>query len=200
MFVRVNNLTGATDIDAAVALVREKVVPALRDQKGYRGVTVSGNAESGEVGVLTMWDSLADLEASESAVAHLRDETVAAAGGSVTVTKMEQVITEVGSQPPAEGCSLRIVEVTMDPSKVDEQIAWFRENVLPQLKGSAGFRLVRLMADREAGRFLVGSVWSDDATMHAGDAAAEERRGAAKERGVEVSEPRFRKLLLSQIS
>lgn len=200
MFVRVNNVTGAKDVDAGVALVREKVVPALRDQKGYRGVTVSGNADTGEVGVLTMWDSMADLEASESAVAHLREETVEAIGGSVTVSKMEQVIVEVGSQPPAEGCSLRIIEVTMDPSKVDEQIAWFRENVLPQLKTSAGFRLVRLMADRQAGRFLVGSVWSDDASMHAGDAAAEERRRGAKDRGVEVSEPRYRKLLLTDIS
>lgn len=200
MFVRVNTVTGATDVDAGVALLREKVVPAMRDQKGYRGLTVSGNAETGEMGILTMWDSMADLEASESAVKHLRDEIVAAVGGSVIVAKMEQVIVEVGSQPPAEGCSVRIVDVTMDSSKVDEQIAWFRENVLPQLKGSAGFRLVRLMADREAGRFLVGSVWSDDASMHAGDAAAEERRRGAKERGVEVSEPRFRKLLLSQNS
>lgn len=200
MFVRVNNVTGAKDVDAGLALLREKVVPALRDQKGYRGVTVSGNADTGEMGVLTMWDSMADLEASESAVAHLREETVAAIGGSVTVSKMEQVIVEVGSQPPAEGCSLRIIEVTMDPSKVDEQIAWFRENVLPQLKTSAGFRLVRLMADRQAGRFLVGSVWSDDASMHAGDAAAEERRRGAKDRGVEVSEPRYRKLLLTDIS
>lgn len=200
MFVRVNTVTGAKDVDAGVALVRDKVVPALQDQKGYRGVTVSGSPADGEMGVLTMWDSLADLEASESAVAHLRDETVAAVGGSVTVAKMEQVIVEVGSQPPAEGCSLRIVEVTMDPSTVDEQIAWFRENVLPQLKGSAGFRMVRLMADREAGRFLVGSVWSDDASMRDAGAAAEERRRTAKERGVDVSEPRYRKLLFSQLA
>lgn len=200
MFVRVNTVTGAKDVDTGVALVRDKVVPVLRDQKGYRGLTVSGSHETGELGILSMWDSMADLEASEGAIAHLREETVAAIGGSVTVVKMEQVVGESGSEPPAAGSSLRIIELSMAPAIVDDQINWFRENVVPELKSAAGFRFVRLMIDRNEGKGIVGSAWSDDETMHAGDAAAKTRQASAKERGVNVSDARFRKVLFSQMN
>ncbi|GAC1316964.1 MAG: hypothetical protein NVSMB12_14310 [Acidimicrobiales bacterium] len=200
MYVRANTVTGAKDIDTGVSLVRDKVVPVLKEQKGYRGLTISADRDAGEVGILSLWDSLADLDASDSAIGKLRQEVVAAMGGSVTVTKMEQIVAEVGSEPPSEGCSLRIIEITMDPAIVDQQIAFFRENIVPELKATAGFRLVRLMVDRAAGKGMVGSVWADEASMRAADAAAEERRVAAKGRGVEISDPRYRKILFSQIS
>ena len=61
MFVRVNTVTDAQDIDAGVALLREKVIPELEGQKGFRGVTASGNRSTGECGILGLWESLEDL-------------------------------------------------------------------------------------------------------------------------------------------
>jgi len=43
MFVRVNTVTGAENIDAGVAHLQDKVIPELQGQKGFRGLTASGN-------------------------------------------------------------------------------------------------------------------------------------------------------------
>lgn len=49
-------------VDDSVALFRESVVPALRDQEGYRGVYVLLTPE-GKVLVITFWESEEDAEA-----------------------------------------------------------------------------------------------------------------------------------------
>jgi hypothetical protein len=53
MFARVNNVTGAKDIDAGVAYLRDKVVPELQGQKGFRGLTMSGTVRRERSGY---WD------------------------------------------------------------------------------------------------------------------------------------------------
>ena len=58
MFVRVNTVTGAKDMDAGVEFLRDKVVPEVRGQKGFRGLTASGNRSTGEFGILSIWESL----------------------------------------------------------------------------------------------------------------------------------------------
>ena len=81
MFVRVNTVTGAKNIDAGVAFLRDKVVPELKGQKGFRGLTASGNRSTGDFGILGLWETLEDLKASDSAVSKLRQESVAVIGG-----------------------------------------------------------------------------------------------------------------------
>ena len=116
MYVRVNTVSGATDIDAGIAALRDKVVPALMDEKGFRGLTVAGNHSTGEVGILGFWETREDLDGSEGAVSQFRQETMEALGGSISVAVMEQVVNEIGDAPPAVGNPLRIVTVTMEPA------------------------------------------------------------------------------------
>jgi hypothetical protein len=37
MYVRITRVTGATDIDSGIAVLRDQVAPELEHQKGYRG-------------------------------------------------------------------------------------------------------------------------------------------------------------------
>lgn len=199
MFARVNNVTGAKDIDAGVAFLRDKVVPEVQGQKGFRGLTMSGNRSTGEVGILGLWETLADLEATDSTVSKLRKEAMDVLGGEITVATMEQLVAEVTKPQDMVGRPLRIVRVKMDPAKVDEQVAFFRSDVLPEMKATAGFLAVRNLIDRKTGNGNVGTIWADEDSMRAAEAIAEERRPLALARGVEISDPNFRTILLSHL-
>jgi heme-degrading monooxygenase HmoA len=199
MFVRMNTVTGVKDIDAGVTLVREKVLPEVQGQKGFRGLTVSGNKSTGDFGILGLWDTLEDLKASESVVAKLRDEIVSTIGGDISVAVLEQVVAEVAQPRDMTGCSLRLVRIKMDPAKVDEQVGFFKADVVPALKAQPGFVAIRNMIDRSTGEGAVGSVWADEKSMQAAEAGAEERRQQAATRGVTISEPSFRTILFAHL-
>ena len=200
MHVRISTVTGATDIDAGVKFLREKAVPELQQQRGFRGLTASGDRASGLVSVLSIWETEDDLKASESAAGKVRDEAVGVFGGDVTVQRFEQVVSEIGDTPPAVGCPLRILPIKMDPARVDENIGFFKSEILPRLKATPGFRGVRNMINRATGEGAVGTIWADEASMKAADGERENRRSEAESRGVEFGEITQRVILFSHLS
>ena len=69
----------------------------------------------------------------------------------------------------------------------------------PELKATKGFLAVRNLIDRKTGNGNVGTIWTDEDSMRAAEATAEERRPLALARGVEISEPNYRTILLSHL-
>ena len=67
MHARITTVAGASDLDRSLALLRDQVVPHLQQQKGFRGLSAAGDRAAHVVTMLSLWDSQADLEASESA-------------------------------------------------------------------------------------------------------------------------------------
>jgi len=199
MFVRVNTVTGAKNMDAGVEFLRDKVVPEVKGQKGFRGLTASGNRSTGDFGILSIWETLEDLKASESAVSKLRQQAIGAIGGEISVTTMEQVVGEVARPQNLVGCPLRIVRVKMDPATIDDTIAFFRSDVLPEMKAAPGFVAVRNLVDRSTGESVVGTIWADEDSMRSSEVAAEARRQRAADRGVQISEPTYRTVLFSHL-
>jgi len=200
MFVRINTVTGAENIDAGVAYLKDKVVPEIRGQRGFRGLTVSGNQSTGDLGILTLWDTREDLEASESSVSKLRQEAMKAIGGQISISIMEQVFADVVAPQDLTGHPLRIQQVKMDPARVDEHVAFFKSTVAPEIKATPGFLAVRNMLDRSTGEGTVGTIWADEASMRAAEAGDSERRERARARGVELGDPRYRTILLSDFA
>lgn len=82
-FVRVNTVIADPEkVDALTVFVRNKVLPVLKAQKGYRA-TISGvDRQTGRTVTSTVWETLADLRASEDKIAGLRKDAAAAAGAS----------------------------------------------------------------------------------------------------------------------
>lgn len=194
MFTRVVQFEGANDIDAGVAFVRDTVTPVLRQQKGFRGVTASADRSAGVVGVLTVWETEADRDASESALSKVRNEGANIIGGKMTVETYEEMVLEMVG-PPREGASLLIRRVSMDPAKIDDNLTFFKETVLPQIKASPGFLAVRNMINRSTGDGIVGTVWVDAASMEAAAQAAQQRQAQAAGR-VSFGEQSKREVLL----
>ncbi|HZT67123.1 MAG TPA: hypothetical protein VFA11_15145 [Acidimicrobiales bacterium] len=198
MHARAVTFRGATDIDAGLDLVREQVIPMLKQQKGYRGISVSADRAGGVVGVLTMWDTEADRDASESSAEKARQEAARVVGGEISVETFEHIVQELAGEPPSAGSPLTIMPISMDPSKVDDNIAFFQSTVAPEIKATPGFRALRLLINRQSGRGVVGTVWANEDSRRQALEAGKARQARARERGVEFGEPSLRQILLAE--
>jgi heme-degrading monooxygenase HmoA len=74
-FVRLNDFRGTpANVDESIAFARDRVLPVLKAQKGFRANVVAVNRTTGRLVASSIWDTAADREASESAIAELRRE------------------------------------------------------------------------------------------------------------------------------
>ena len=185
MHARIVAYTGASNLDDGVVFIREKAAPIARQQKGYAGLSVSVDRAAKTLNVMSSWANEADLKASDAAIAGLRTEGGQILGaGEPTIANLEVLVSEVGDQPPAEGCRLRVIPFEADLARIDEEAKRVQSEVVPAMKKLPGFRGFRLMVDRSTGRGTIGAVFTDEATLQASEDFGKERRQEASTRGV----------------
>ena len=197
MHVRITTVTGASDIDGGLAFLRDHVVPQMHQQQGFRSLSAAGDRAAGVVTVLSLWDSQADLEASESAADKARDGAARLMGGEVSVGRYEQTVWEVADTRPGPGAKLHIRHIKIDPERIDGNLEFFRQTVVPDMKARPGFLAVRHLIDRGTGEGRVGSVWADQDSLAASLAQSEQRRAKANDRGIEFGRDRVLEVLLN---
>ena len=105
-------------------------------------------------------------------------------------------MSEVGQEPPRPGSALMVTRISMDPGKVDENLAFFKSDVAPRIKASEGFRGLRNMMNRATGEGIVGTAWSDQEALNRAAADAQTRRDEATSRGVRIGERSMREIVL----
>ena len=89
-FVRATSGAGDPEkLDAGSSVGRNKALPVLKTLKGFRTMIAAVDRASGRTFVSTVWDTLSDLEASESKIAGVRAEFAKAAGISPESLKVE---------------------------------------------------------------------------------------------------------------
>jgi hypothetical protein len=195
MFTRLVSFTDAKDIDAGIEYVRDTVNSVLHQQKGFAGTIASADRANGVFGVLTRWETEADRDASESALLKVREEGQKVIGGQLSVEYFEEVLVELVAGPPRVGAGLLVTHATMNPAKVEDNLAYFRREVLPQIKKSAGLLFVRQLVNRETGDSLVGTGWIDAAAMRAGAAEAEARQRSTPDLPVTIVDRSLREIV-----
>ena len=96
-YVRLNTVAGAPDrIDSVIKFMQKQALPLIQAQKGYRATIMNVNRLTGRSTVSTVWDTMADLEASEPKVSGLRRDAADAAGASdVKVEVFETAFAEI---------------------------------------------------------------------------------------------------------
>jgi heme-degrading monooxygenase HmoA len=198
MYNRVLTFTGAKNIDDGLEFVRDNAVPILQEQKGYRGVTASADRDGGVLGVLSMWETEADRDASFGPLAELRQQGLDLVGGELTVESFEQLVEEMAS-PPTVGSALMVTRISMDPAKIDENLGFFKSEVVPRITAAPGFLALRNMMDRKTGRGLVGSAWADESAMKNAAAQGQARRDEGRARGVNFDEDSYREIVFADM-
>ena len=199
MYTRLVSFTGATNIDAGVDYLRDEVLPVINAQRGYRGVTASGDRAAGVLHILSLWETEEDRGASDSALGKAREEAIKIVGGALEIENFEQVV-EAISKRPSPGCHLNVVRVRMDPASIDANVEWFKDMIAPQISSQPGFCSLRNMVDRQTGRAVSGSVFEDKETADASLAAIPDRRARAEERGVVFEDIAQREVLFGQLN
>ncbi len=96
-FVRLNDIQGdPARVEDAIRFTRETAVPSVRGLKGFRAFITGVNRQTGRGITSTAWDTLADLEASESAAIPLREQALSSTGAtSVKVEVFETVFADL---------------------------------------------------------------------------------------------------------
>ena len=199
MHARVMTFSGAKNIDDGLVFLREKAMPLISGQKGYRGLTASADRKGGILGILSLWDTEADRQASEKVLADARQEAVNIVGGEMTVENFEQVVIEMGATPPGPGSALLVQRASMDPAKVEDNLAFFKSEVVPRIKANPGFLGLRNLLNREAGQSIVGTVWADTDSLRSALAQGEQSRQQALDRGVSFGEISEREILFTDL-
>jgi heme-degrading monooxygenase HmoA len=187
---------GATDIDGGVTYLRQDVLPILSAQHGYRGVTASGNRSANIFGILTLWETEDDRASSDSALGKAREQGLKIVGGELAVENFEQMVAEV-VKPITVGCALFVTRVSMEPANVEDNVAFFKSDVLPVIKSQPGFCGLRNMVDRASGKGAVGSVWETQEALESFVAMQPERRKMAESRGVRFDDQETREVLFA---
>jgi heme-degrading monooxygenase HmoA len=197
MYVRLLDYSGVKDIDGGVTFIREQVLPVASQQKGFRGVIASVDRSEGVVGVLALWETPEDREASFAGQATLRQQGERIVG-ALEVENFEETVMEVATSP-RPGASLMVTRISMDPTRVDDNVAYFKSRV-PRMKEQPGFQSVRQMINRETGQGAVGTVWADQKSMQAwAEEAKALREEASTARGIKFSEPSLREVVLVEL-
>src|SRR5579859_5233463 len=132
MHVRITTVSGAANIDKGIDVIRDDILPRVREQHGFRGLSVSGDRSTGLVNVLSQWETEADLDASESVADEARSDTLSVIGGQTSVARYEQLLWEVVT-PASRGAKLQIRDIKMDPQRIDDNLIFFKEAVLPTM-------------------------------------------------------------------
>jgi hypothetical protein len=91
---------------------------------------------------------------------------------------------------------VRFVSFDVDPTRVDENIAFFKGEVLPAITGSPGFRAVRNLIDRTSGRGLTAIIVSDEDALRAAKVGFEAWRENSETHGIRFGEITHREVLL----
>jgi heme-degrading monooxygenase HmoA len=100
-FVRMVTVNGDPEkVDAGIVQIRNHVLPLLKAQKGYQATIASVDRQSGRLSATTVWETKADLDASESKLAGPRAEAAKAAGAGphdVQVELFETAVIEIST-------------------------------------------------------------------------------------------------------
>jgi heme-degrading monooxygenase HmoA len=193
MYTRLFTWTNATNIDAGIEYVRDITLPLMHIQKGYRGLSATVDRSMGKLSVLTIWESEADRDAGHSG--SRTTQAIDLIGGTMQVEVFEELDSEVVN-PPMPGSALMAAPFSMEPTTIDENLRFFKSEIVPQIKAAPGFCSLNNMVNRKTGEGYVRTVWADRAALDNQVEGAALRRQTASARGIAFGEPGYLEFVL----
>jgi hypothetical protein len=144
-------------LDAAVARVRDDVMPALPASEGCLGLSMLVNRRSGRCIVTTAWQTEKAMTAGERLQSLVNRATAGNAMPEVEDWEIGVLHRDHASGP---GAWVRVSWVHVEPEQVDRLADLYRMVLLPKIVEFAGFCSASVLLDRPSGH-AVSSVTFD---------------------------------------
>ena len=182
MFVRVIYATGdPAKIDTAIRALNAQGRELLEERPGYRGAGIFVDREVGKMLAASWWDSEEARRNSDEVMRERRSTLLEPFAATLAVENYEAVVVH-SVRPPEVGGGLRVSRSEFDPADAELLTDTFRASVLPRLESLPGLARAALFVDRERGRGVVSTLFTDRASLAASRSAqaAARHEGAAK--------------------
>ena len=182
MFVRTVYVTGdPAQLDTAIRALNAQGRDLLEERPGYRGSGIFVDRELGKLLAASWWRTEQSRRNSDEVMRERRGSMLEPFAATTAVDNYEARVFHQARQPAAGG-GLRLTRLEFDPLDADLLADTFRASVVPRLDTLPGLARTSLLFDRERGRGLVGTLFTDRASLVASRAAqaAARHEGAAK--------------------
>lgn len=181
VYARTTTVTGDRQaLEAGIAEVRERVMPAVQDYEGFVGLSMLADRESGRCIVTTAWDSARALRESRERVQDLRRRAMEILRGGAEPEIEEWEIALLHRERAAgEGAHARVTWLQGPAHEVDHNLDVFRNSVLPRLEEVPGFCSASLLVNRDTGRASAAVSYESRAALESSREIARDLREQA---------------------
>jgi quinol monooxygenase YgiN len=172
-------------IDAGIAHMRDKTMPALQAIDGFVGLSLLVDRQSGRCIATSAWESEEAMRANAEQVRPIRDSAVQVFGGPATIDEWEIAVLHRDHRS-GEGACVRATWIKMRPDQFDQAVDFYKTSVLPAIEELEGFCSASLMVDRASGRAVSSATFdSVDAMERNRDKARSIRTERLRDLGAE---------------
>jgi len=187
MYARSTTLRGDPKrIDEGIALVREEIMPAVREMDGCVGLSLLVDRATGTSIVTSAWDSEAAMRATEKKVQPLRQRGADLLSARPEVRTWEIAVLHRERSAP-EGACASVTWTRGDTKNIDRNLQAFRDQVMPRIMDLDGFCSVSLFIDRDEGLGVTATVFRDRSALERARKDIEAiRSGAIEQLGLEL--------------
>jgi hypothetical protein len=189
MYARSTTVRGTPEaMDAGIAYVRDKVLPAVRQMDGSVGLSMLCDREGGRCIVTTAWADYEALRRSAEGVRPMRQKFTEVVQGETEVHEWEIALLHRMHETP-EGACARVIWSRGDPDRTDRAIDTFRMTMIPRIEELPGICGVSIMIDRATGRQARAVTYDDrDALNRAQERGMALRLEFHRQTGLETTE------------
>jgi hypothetical protein len=180
VYTRVNTIFGEKGrVDAGIAQIEGPDRAAVEATSDNRGLTTMVDREAAVIVAISYWDKPG--HSSRAELTRARQDAVAAAAGDL-VAESYVLAHDERASIPAPGATVGMVRVRIAPSGIARGLAYLHDEILPQLRATAGFHHAQVLVDQELGNGLLMTAWPDEEHAARADILLGRLRGDALDR------------------
>jgi hypothetical protein len=179
-YARVVRLKGDPNrVNETITAWTQHILPLLKKQRGFTGVTLVGNRKTGDALTVSYWETEATMKEARGQVRPQALKVLGQVGGSIVEDDECEVALLERFKPPMAGAWARVTTVHGDPAHASEAIANFKDHIVPAIATQSGARTALFYINRQSGMALAGSVWDTEDDLQKSEATISSLRTEA---------------------
>jgi len=172
LYSRVVRLKGDPNkVAEAISRWTQQILPLIKKQKGFAGVSYMGNRKTGDGFSVTYWETEQAMKDARGQIRPEAEKILSETGGRIVEDDECEVTVQERFQPPKAGTWVRVTTVEGDPAKVNEGISSYKTRVVPTIQKQRGARAAILLVNRKAGKSFSGTIWDTEKDLQNSEAA-----------------------------